>query len=144
MFEFHEGTYDELYHALGLMGAEARKKKIQVLPHNPNGDLPTGTMPVYAVGTVQELCDPNVGIRSCYDGENHLDDIVLIADDYPFAEDGAIGYDLLTSEPCYGKNQRHFTAEELNFLFTLVHSWFYGEGRRRTTIHLLETSPSLR
>lgn len=119
MFEFHEGTYEELYQSLGLMDEESRKRKIQFLPSNPNGDVPTPTMPVYAIGTVGELCDPKVGIRSCYDNENDLDDIVLLGDDNPFAEDGAFAYNLETSEPCYGKNERRFTANELNYLFSL-------------------------
>lgn len=116
MFEFHEGTYEELFRALELMSPETRKKKIQVVPNNPNKDESVGTLPVYAIGYVKEL---ELEIRSCYDAKNHMDDIVLIADDHPFAEDGAFGYDLETADPLYGKNERSFTPQELNFLFSL-------------------------
>jgi hypothetical protein len=116
MFEFQEGTYEELFRALELMSEESRKKKIQVVPNNPNKDVSVGTLPVYAIGTVEEL---EIEIRSCYDAKNHLDDIVLISDDHPFAEDGAFAYDLQTADPLYGKNERSFSSQELIFLSSL-------------------------
>lgn len=119
MFEFEKGTYEELYQSLQLMSDEDRKKNIQVLTLDS-----TNTLPIIGMGTVQEVADDEE-VNSCYDGKKHLDDIVLMADHYPFAEDGAFAYDLETADPIYGKNERKFTSQELEFLFSLG---FYVEG----------------
>lgn len=119
LVELIDDTYEELFQVLKSMTPKQRKQQIQIAVCSPDGDQPIPTMSVFAVGTVESLFDPIVGIRSHYDNRNHLQDVVLLADGNPYGEDNAIGMDLITGEKHYGADGRKLTSKEKNRLYGL-------------------------
>jgi len=88
-------TWEDLAEKIAALTPEQRQKPIQCLYVTPNDSDVQECLPAIAMATIDEL-----GIsrcRSVYDNQYHGDDIVLLLDGNPFAEDGAIAYEMNTN-----------------------------------------------
>lgn len=100
-------TWQNLLDALKRLSAEDSpllQQPIQCAPPQPNHDIPVELMPGIALGTVAALELP--GARSTVDNKYHAEELVLLIDHNPFAEDGAIAYSWEDEDesPIYGKD----------------------------------------
>lgn len=98
-------TYGELLQYLQTLTSEQLNQQVQAVLPTPNDDDVQELMPAIGIDTVAnwelEAC------RSCMDNKYHGEEIVLLLDYNPYAEDGAIAYEWdmtvdSTDEPIYG------------------------------------------
>lgn len=66
-------------------------QKIQIITSNPDGDAIQPLLPAVAIGTVDGLEIEHA--RSSIDNQRHGDELVLLVDHNPFAEDGTYAYE---------------------------------------------------
>lgn len=80
------------------------QQPIQCAPPEPDHSIPVGLLPGFAIGTVEGFELP--GTRSTVDNKYHADELVLLIDHNPFAEDGVVAYNWDGPEdvPIYGKD----------------------------------------
>jgi len=84
----------------------------QVFMSQADGDKDVPLCPVISFHTIEhfvsgaETGEECQKTRSSEDNEHHPEHYVFLADWNPFAEDGAIAYDLETGEAIYGKNRK--------------------------------------
>lgn len=103
-------TYREIKDVLDNMTNEQLEQQAQVFISPVDGDKPIPLHMVIAFKTVKELV---TGVetgeqldttRSSVDNEHHPEEFVFLMDWNPYAEDGAIAYDLESGEPIYPNN----------------------------------------
>lgn len=104
-------TYREILDILNVMSEEQLAQPAQVMVSQVDGDKDISLNPVISFQTVGKLVSGETGeeyqkTRSAFDNEHHPDHFVLLVDWNPFAEDGAIAFDLKTGERFYGKNTK--------------------------------------
>ncbi|MFY4731315.1 hypothetical protein [Nitrospira sp. BLG_2] len=105
-------TYRDIKMILDQMKPEHLDQPAQVFMSQPDGDKPVPLCPVIGFHTIEyfvagsETGEECQKTRSSEDNEHHPEHYVFLADENPFAEDGAIAYDLMTGEAIYGKNKK--------------------------------------
>lgn len=96
-------TWGDLLAVLQEQIQVIRDKPIQVALIGPDSDAVVELLPAYALGMIADL--EIAACRSVVDNKWHGDDVVLLIDHNPFAEDGAIAYeDFDRGKPIYGKH----------------------------------------
>lgn len=114
-------TYRELKEALNGMTDEQLDQYAQIMISQADHDKAFPLHPVISFNTVHHFVSPPDSdeeydlTRSAVDNEHHPEQFVLLADYNMFAEDGAIGFDLLTGERIYGKNAKKDVEVEDEF-----------------------------
>ena len=89
-------TYRHLAAALQAMTDEQLNQPVQIA--DPPADCrPVELLKGLAIATVGEL--EFAGSRSVVDNRYHADDVVLLVDANPFADDGAVAYELRNEGP---------------------------------------------
>lgn len=96
MDEYGIRTWGDVLAFLQSLTPEELQQPAQVLPPNPNGDLPTALLPLYAAGTLHALGVDDT--RDAVTNSHHPHHVVLCFDWNPFLPDGAIGSDLETGK----------------------------------------------
>jgi hypothetical protein len=102
----HELTYRDLKKWLNCMSDAELDQVAQIMIGQADGDKPHPLHPVIAFNTVQYFCTAGDGCeqtRSSVDNEHHSEQFVLLCDYNMFAEDGSIGFNLVTGERIYTK-----------------------------------------
>lgn len=101
-------TWKELGQAIVDMTEEQRQQPVQVVELEPSDDIVNELKPAYGIQSIEEL-----GIEACrsiVDNKRHGEDVVLLIDANPFAEDGAVAYEWPLGDvqapavPIYGKD----------------------------------------
>jgi hypothetical protein len=110
-----EFTYRDLKVTLDCMSDEELDQAAQIMISQADGDKSIPLHPVLGINTVEHWTDNADKTRSCVDNEHHPEQFVLLCDWNMFAEDGTIGFDLLTGERIYGKNQKKDVKVEDEF-----------------------------
>lgn len=87
--------YKELLEMLNGLSESELEQEVQFVPPDPDHDK---TVPLGAVVCFLKVKDLDQNTRSSYDNKHHLNDWVLYVDVNLFAEDGTMGFDLLTGE----------------------------------------------
>ena len=99
-------TWGDLANAILALPNQQRIQPIQICPPTVSDAEPIEMLPGIALGTVGQF--EFRGVRSVHDNKYHGDDVVLLLDHGPFAEDGAIAYELMpvgrpgAGKPIYG------------------------------------------
>lgn len=83
-------TYKDLLAALSVLTPEQLAQPIQVADPSPDCSKPVELQCGIALGTVGEFGFE--GSRSVVDNKYHADDVVILVDGNPHAEDGATAY----------------------------------------------------
>lgn len=107
-------TWDDLATAIAEMSEDQRRQPIQCVHPTPNGDEVQALEPGIAIGTVGEF--DFTSCRSVHDNKYRPQDVVLLLDGNPFAEDGAVAYEWKAGEediPIYGKGGKTERAEQM-------------------------------
>lgn len=114
---------------LDCMTNEQLDQPAQAMISQCGGDKDIPLNPVIAFKTVKELVsgvetgEEYQKTRSAFDNEHHSDHFVFLVDWNPFAEDGAIAFDLVTGERIYGRNNKKNVEvdDEFGDMFPDVH-----------------------
>ncbi len=95
-------TYQDLFDALAAMTPEQRAQPVQTAKSPCTEDKPVELYCAVAIGTVGEF--EFRGTRSIVDNKYHADEVVLLVDVNPFAQGGAIAYEMFDEDrPLYGR-----------------------------------------
>ncbi len=108
-------TYRQIKYVLDSMSREQLEQPAQVFMSQADGDVAVPLCPVIAFKKIKELVHEEDETRSSVDNEHHPEQFVFLADYNPFAEDGAIAYDLETGEAFYGNNKKKEGVENNEF-----------------------------
>lgn len=91
-------TWRDILIKLQAHPEELLDQPVEIMLPQADGDVPVPLVAGIALETIGELCDPNGRTRSSVDNQHHPERLVLLADFNLFAEDGSIGFDLVTGE----------------------------------------------
>lgn len=114
-------TNRDIKAVLDTMTEEQLDQPAQVMVSQCDGDKDIPLNQVIAFKTIKQLVsgeetgEEYQKTRSAFDNEHHADHFVLAMDWNMFAEDGTIGFDLMTGEHIYGKNKKKDVEVEDEF-----------------------------
>ncbi len=96
-------TWEDLGAKIAAMTPEQRKQPIQCVKPTPIQDQVQEMLPGIAIATVEQF--GFYKCRSTHDNKYNANDVVLLIDSNPFAEDGAVAYEWSEDmdTPIYGK-----------------------------------------
>lgn len=90
-------SYRELRDALDNLSDEQLDQQVQIMLPDPDGDKILPMHPGISFNTIKHFLDDQK-TRSSVDNEHHEEDLIILVDWNMYADDGSIGFDLMTGE----------------------------------------------